>query len=195
MIVGSLRVRLLVRESRSLKDKRQVVQSVKDRLRNSFNVSVSEVEEQEHRQLAVLGIAMVSNEAAHVRGTFDQILQALRSHPVADVTGVLEDFEAIAHPELDRVRAGVDRHSRLRLVRRGRSDQGETAQGQDEQEQSYAHRLSFLRLTVCRLEEHAHAGRGRCLLIVGIHLISAASPQLFRSLKAGGKRLRGSWVL
>ena len=41
MIVGSLRVRLLVREARSLKDKRQVVQSVKDRLRDRFNVSVA----------------------------------------------------------------------------------------------------------------------------------------------------------
>src|SRR2546428_147182 len=44
MIVGSLRVRLLLRESRSLKDKRQVVRSIKDRLRNGFNVSVAEVD-------------------------------------------------------------------------------------------------------------------------------------------------------
>ena len=85
MIVGSLKVRLLLRESRSLKDKRQVVKSIKDRLRNGFNVSVAEVEDLEHRQLAVLGMAMVSNEARHVRGAFDQILQALRCHPVAEL--------------------------------------------------------------------------------------------------------------
>jgi uncharacterized protein YlxP (DUF503 family) len=85
MIVGSLRVRLLLRESRSLKDKRQVVRSIKDRLRNSFNVSVAEVEEQDHRQLAVLGFAMVSGEADHVRNAFAQIVQALRSHPVAEL--------------------------------------------------------------------------------------------------------------
>jgi uncharacterized protein YlxP (DUF503 family) len=87
MIVGSLKVRLLLRESRSLKDKRQVVRSIKDRLRNGFNVSVAEVEELEHRQLAVLGVAMVSNEARHVRGALDQILQALRCHPVAELIG------------------------------------------------------------------------------------------------------------
>ena len=63
MIVGSLRVRFLIRESRSLKDKRQVIRSITDRLRNNFNVSVAEVEAQDHRQLAVLGIAMVGNEA------------------------------------------------------------------------------------------------------------------------------------
>lgn len=85
MIVGSLRVRLLIRESRSLKDKRQVVKSIKDRLHNGFNVSVAEVEEQDHRQLAVLGLAMVSNETGHVRAAFDQIVAALRKHPVAEL--------------------------------------------------------------------------------------------------------------
>jgi uncharacterized protein YlxP (DUF503 family) len=85
MIVGSLRVRLLIRESRSLKDKRQVVRSIKDRLQNRFNVSIAEVEAQDHRQLVVLGLAMVSNEASHVRSTFEQIMSALRGHPVAEL--------------------------------------------------------------------------------------------------------------
>jgi uncharacterized protein YlxP (DUF503 family) len=84
MIVGSLRVRLLVRESRTLKDKRQVVRSIKDRLGNDFNVSVAEVEAQDHRQLVVLGLAMVGNEAKYVRSVFEQILAALHRHPVAE---------------------------------------------------------------------------------------------------------------
>ena len=62
MILGALRVRLIIRHAKSLKDKRQVVLSIKDKLRNSFNVSVAEIEEQDARQMAVLGIAMVSNE-------------------------------------------------------------------------------------------------------------------------------------
>ena len=41
-----------------------MVKSIKDRLRNSFNVSVAEVEALDNRQLAVLGLAMVSNESA-----------------------------------------------------------------------------------------------------------------------------------
>jgi uncharacterized protein YlxP (DUF503 family) len=87
MIVGSLRVRLLLRESRSLKDKRQVVQSIKDRLQNGFNVAVAEVDALDNRQLAVLGFATVSNDAAHARHTLEQILAALRSHPVAELLG------------------------------------------------------------------------------------------------------------
>ena len=84
MLVGTLRVRLLLRQARSLKDKRQVVKSIKDRLRNGFNVSVAEVDQQDNRQLAVLGIAMVSNEAHHLKTALGQIVQALRVHPVAE---------------------------------------------------------------------------------------------------------------
>jgi uncharacterized protein YlxP (DUF503 family) len=82
--VGSLRVRLLLRQARTLKDKRQVLSSIKDRLRQRFNVSVAEVEAQDSRQLVVLGIAMVGNEAGHVRTTLQEIVEALRSHPVAE---------------------------------------------------------------------------------------------------------------
>jgi len=85
MIVGSLRVRLLIRESRSLKDKRQVVRSIQDRLRNRFNVSVAEVEAHDQRQLAVLGVAMVANEVSAVRAAFNEIVEGLRSHPVAEL--------------------------------------------------------------------------------------------------------------
>jgi hypothetical protein len=85
MIVGTLRVRLLLRQARSLKDKRQVFRSIKDRLRNHFNVSVAEVEGQDNRQLGVLGLAMVSNEAHHLKVALGRIVEALRSHPEAEL--------------------------------------------------------------------------------------------------------------
>jgi uncharacterized protein YlxP (DUF503 family) len=85
MIVGTLRVRLLLREARTLKDKRQVVKSIKERLRNGFNVSVAEVDAHDNRQLAVLGFAMVSNETHHLKQALGQLVQALRVHPVAEL--------------------------------------------------------------------------------------------------------------
>jgi uncharacterized protein YlxP (DUF503 family) len=85
MIVGSLRIRLLLRESRSLKDKRQVVRSIKDRLANRFNVAVAEVDSLEDRQIAVLGFATVGNEVKHVRSVLEEILRALRTHPIAEL--------------------------------------------------------------------------------------------------------------
>ena len=85
MIVGSLSVRLYLRESRSLKDKRQVLQSIKDRLRNEFNVSVAEVDALDNRQLIVLGVAMAGREGSHVRGVLQKIVELLRRHPVAEL--------------------------------------------------------------------------------------------------------------
>jgi uncharacterized protein YlxP (DUF503 family) len=85
MIVGALRIRLLLRESRSLKDKRQVVKSIKDRLHNGFNVSVAEIEEQDNCRIAVLGIALVGAEVYPVRTTLEKIAAALRVHPVAEL--------------------------------------------------------------------------------------------------------------
>ena len=67
MYVGAMKVRMIVRESHSLKDKRQVLSSIKDKLKNGFNVSVAEIDEQENRQMIVLGIGMVGNESQHVR--------------------------------------------------------------------------------------------------------------------------------
>lgn len=89
MIVGTLKLRLLVRESRSLKEKRRVLNSIKDRVRNAYNVSIAEVESQESHQYAVLGVAMVANEQRFVQEVLGQVLNLVRSHPVAQ----LVDYE------------------------------------------------------------------------------------------------------
>ena len=83
MHIGSLRARLFVRESRSLKDKRQVVKSIVDRLRNGFNVAVTEVEAKDHHQTIVLGVAAVGDESQYVKTTLEQVANALRGHPTA----------------------------------------------------------------------------------------------------------------
>jgi len=85
MHTGSLRVRLLVRESRSLKDKRQVVRSILDRLRGGFNVAACEVDALDQRQMVVLGVAMVGTEVGPVRHALEQVVQALRVHPIAEL--------------------------------------------------------------------------------------------------------------
>jgi uncharacterized protein len=85
MIVGTLRARLLIREARTLKDKRQVVKSIKDKLSNSFNVSVAEVDALENPRVAVLGFAMICNESHPIKIALGRIVDALRVHPVAEL--------------------------------------------------------------------------------------------------------------
>ena len=87
MAIGSLIVRLLVRESRSLKDKRQVVRSILDRVRGGFNVGAAEVDSQDDVKVATLGFAVVAGESAAARSVLSEIAEALRKHPVAEYLG------------------------------------------------------------------------------------------------------------
>jgi uncharacterized protein len=60
--IGVCKVKLRLPDNLSLKGKRQVVKSVTARLRNKFNVSVAEVEDNDLWQLATIGICFVSND-------------------------------------------------------------------------------------------------------------------------------------
>ena len=70
MVVGTCIVELQIPENSSLKGKRQVLRSIKDRVRARFNVSIAEVDRQDSWQRATLGVAAVSNDAKLV----DEIL-------------------------------------------------------------------------------------------------------------------------
>ncbi|HRU06365.1 MAG TPA: DUF503 domain-containing protein [Candidatus Brocadiia bacterium] len=85
MIVGVLRVRLILREAVSLKDKRQVVKGIKDRVRNRFNVSIAEIGAQDARQRAELGLAAVSTERRHAEGLLQDALSHIRCAPGAEL--------------------------------------------------------------------------------------------------------------
>ncbi len=58
--LGVLTLELRIEHAHSLKDKRQVVKSLKDRLRRKFNVSVAEIDDQELHNSAVVAVAAVS---------------------------------------------------------------------------------------------------------------------------------------
>jgi hypothetical protein len=85
IIVGLCTVELFIPESQSLKDKRQVLLSLKDRLREKFNLSVAEVDGQDLWQKAVLGLACVANEGRYVNQVLDQALNVIRSVPAVEI--------------------------------------------------------------------------------------------------------------
>ena len=66
MPIGLLTLELHLPEARSLKDKRQVIRSLKDRLRGQFNVAVAELDHQELWQRALVGVVSLSGDAAHL---------------------------------------------------------------------------------------------------------------------------------
>jgi uncharacterized protein YlxP (DUF503 family) len=63
--IGVLTLELRIEEAHSLKDKRHVVKSLKDRLRNKFNVSVAEIDHQDTWQRATLAAVTVSGDHTH----------------------------------------------------------------------------------------------------------------------------------
>lgn len=85
MIVGVCTVELYIPEGHSLKGKRQVLQSLKNRLREKFNLSVAEVGEQDLWQKAILGLACVANESAHVNQVLEQALNMIRGIPTIEL--------------------------------------------------------------------------------------------------------------
>lgn len=88
MILGILQFDLHIHDAMSLKDKRKVVLSVKDRLHREHMVAVAEVAHQETRNLARMGLAMVGSDGRHVGQTLDRIVAKLRQLTDAELGDV-----------------------------------------------------------------------------------------------------------
>ena len=87
MFVGVLRLTFHIPGARSLKDRRQVVRSFKDRVQARLRASVAEVGGLDQHQRAVIAVAVVSNEAARV----DEILSSAASMAATLRDAVLTD--------------------------------------------------------------------------------------------------------
>jgi uncharacterized protein YlxP (DUF503 family) len=80
MIVGVVRIELDLPASHSLKDKRHVVKSLVARLANEFRVSAAEVDALDDTQRAVLGVACLSNSAAHSNEVLSKAVSFVEAH-------------------------------------------------------------------------------------------------------------------
>src|SRR6476646_6126375 len=74
MPVGLLTLELHIPDAQSLKDKRQVLRSLKDKLRRQFNVAVAELDHQDVWQRSVVGVVTLSNEEKHVNEVLQKVL-------------------------------------------------------------------------------------------------------------------------
>ena len=81
MVVGILQLRIMIRDAQSLKDKRRIVKSLRDRIRNRFNVSVSEVDSLDLRQQATLGIALATNDRVFADQVLAKVVDLVRATP------------------------------------------------------------------------------------------------------------------
>ena len=89
MTVGTCRVELRISGNNSLKGKRRVVKSIKDRVQGRFNVSIAEVDRLDDWQRATLGIACVSNNSRLVDETLSKVVNLIER----DGDALILDYE------------------------------------------------------------------------------------------------------
>jgi uncharacterized protein YlxP (DUF503 family) len=76
MPVAQLTLELRIAHAHSLKDRRQVVRSLKDQLRQGFNISVAELDEAVTWQSATIGIVAISASRDYLRGQIEEVERA-----------------------------------------------------------------------------------------------------------------------
>ena len=91
MNVAICKVTLRLPENQDLKGKRRVIKSLCARVRNKFNVAISEVDDNDAWQLATLGITCVSNSSRHA----DEMLRNV----LAYVEASRDDLEVVSHDQ------------------------------------------------------------------------------------------------
>ncbi len=88
MTIGLCRLVLYLPESGSLKNKRNLLQSIVTRIRNKFNVSISELDDNELWQKATLGVVIVSNESRYANRVLSKVVDVVK----ADIRVELLDY-------------------------------------------------------------------------------------------------------
>ncbi len=85
MVVGVCRISLLIHGSESLKDKRQVVKSLIEKVRGRFNVSIAETGSNDLLQRAEIGICAVGNDGAFVNSVLDKAVDFIEGLHTAEI--------------------------------------------------------------------------------------------------------------
>jgi uncharacterized protein YlxP (DUF503 family) len=75
----------MISDSQSLKDKRQVLKSLKDQMRNQFNISVAEVDAQNHHRQAILGVACVAIDAQNANRVLSRVVNFVEQFRLAEM--------------------------------------------------------------------------------------------------------------
>ncbi len=92
MVIGVCQLELFLHENFSLKGKRQVLQSIVQKARKRFNISIAEVEDQDLWQKAVLGICAVGNDQQFINSTLDRVVRFIEQTQLADVADSALEF-------------------------------------------------------------------------------------------------------
>lgn len=83
-----LKVTLRASWVHSLKEKRMVVKSIMQKLKNKFNISVGEVDEQDIHQTIVIGISAVCGSGGQVDSTMENVISFIEANTDAEIINI-----------------------------------------------------------------------------------------------------------
>ena len=90
--IGLLTLHLHIEHAQSLKDKRQVLRTLKDRLRKRFNVAVAELDFQDSWQSSLIGVVTVSASEPYARQVLENVEREASRLLAADLSAVEMEF-------------------------------------------------------------------------------------------------------
>src|SRR5512135_2147747 len=99
MLIAAALIELAVPEAETIKARRRVARSVKDRIRQRFNVSVAEVADQDERHSVCIGCVMVGVDPRHLRDGMEKVVRYVESLGVAEV--VADDVTVLRLDEIE----------------------------------------------------------------------------------------------
>lgn len=88
MIIGTATIKIHMPWVHSLKEKRMVVKSICAKVRNRFNVSIAEIEEQDIHQIAVFGVAGIAGDKAQADSIIDHVMNFIESNTEGEVVNI-----------------------------------------------------------------------------------------------------------
>ena len=103
MHIAILQFELFIDASESLKDKRRVVRSIKDKLHKHHQVSVAEISSLDVWNRADMGLVMCNRSAIYLKGVMDAIVEKLRQHPEARLGECVMDIVSASNLTADAV--------------------------------------------------------------------------------------------
>ena len=89
MIVGVAEITIYVPWVHSLKEKRRIIKSICAKIRNKFNVSIAEVDEQDVHQTIVLGMSFVCSTTVHCDSSIDNAIKFIESNTEGEVIRII----------------------------------------------------------------------------------------------------------
>lgn len=90
MTVGVARMTLYLEDTFSLKDKRQTVRSITQKVRNQFNAAIAEVADLDDPRAGTLAIVVVSNSAGHAQEMLQTVIEFIERRVELGVVGEVE---------------------------------------------------------------------------------------------------------